>query len=132
MSNERKIFIVDDDADIRDSMRLLLESADFHVQVYASARRFLADGNFTGGCLIADIRMPEMSGLELQEEIVRRGIVLPVIIITGHGDVPLAVRAMKAGAIDFIEKPFDDEQMLGSIRRALKVGQQTRSRTAET
>jgi two-component system response regulator FixJ len=132
MSDDRKIYVVDDDADVRDSMRMLLESAGFAVQGYVSATQFLADQIMKGGCLIADIRMPGMSGLELQEEIVKRGIEIPVVIMTGHGDVPLAVRAMKAGAIDFIEKPFDDELMLGSVQRALKVGQQSRGKSADS
>jgi two-component system response regulator FixJ len=122
---------VDDDADFRDSIRMLLESAGFTVQNYASATQFLADHILKGGCLIADIRMPDMDGLELQKEIIKRGIELPVIIITGHGDVPQAVRAMKAGAIDFIEKPFNPEHVLSSVRRALKAGQQSRGQTAE-
>ena len=125
------VFVVDDDADIRDSMRLLLEVAGFKVRSYTSARQFLDDENSRHGCLVADIRMPDMSGLELQEEVARRHLDLPVIIMTGHGDVPLAVRAMKAGAVDFLEKPFDDEKMLSSIRRALEIGSRARSRNAE-
>ena len=130
MSDEH-VFVVDDDADIRDSMRLLLEVAGFKVRNFISAKQFLADDSSKHGCLIADIRMPDMSGLELQEEVTRRHIDLPVIIMTGHGDVPLAVRAMKAGAIDFLEKPFDDEKMLASVRRALEIGSKARSRKAE-
>ena len=126
------VFVVDDDADIRDSMRLLLEVAGFRVRSYNSAKHFLADDYPKQGCLIADIRMPDMSGLELQVEVVRRHIELPVIIITGHGDVPLAVQAMKAGAIDFIEKPFDDDMMLASVRRAMEVGSRARERSAES
>jgi two-component system response regulator FixJ len=130
MSDEH-VFVVDDDADIRDSMRLLLEVAGFKVRNFISAKQFLADDSPKHGCMIADIRMPDMSGLELQEEVTRRHIDLPVIIMTGHGDVPLAVRAMKAGAIDFLEKPFDDEKMLASVRRALEIGSKARSRKAE-
>lgn len=130
MSDEH-VFVVDDDADIRDSMRLLLEVAGFKVRNFTSAKQFLADDSVKHGCLIADIRMPDMSGLELQEEVARRHLDLPVIIMTGHGDVPLAVRAMKAGAIDFLEKPFDDEKMLASVRRALEIGSRSRSRKAE-
>jgi two-component system response regulator FixJ len=125
------VFVVDDDADIRDSMRLLLEVAGFKVRSYTSARQFLDDEASRHGCLVADIRMPDMSGLELQEEVARRHLDLPVIIMTGHGDVPLAVRAMKAGAVDFLEKPFDDEKMLSSVRRALEIGSRARSRNAE-
>ena len=126
------VFVVDDDADIRDSMRLLLEVAGFKVRSFTSAKHFLADDQPKHGCLIADIRMPDMSGLELQEEVTRRHIDLPVIIITGHGDVPLAVQAMKAGAIDFLEKPFSDDMILASVRRALEVGSRARGRAAET
>ena len=131
MIEEQHVFIVDDDAEIRDSLKLLLESAGLHSHLYGSAREFLADGLPKSGCVVADVRMPDMSGLELQEEIVRRDAHLPVIIITAHADVPLAVRAMKAGAIDFIEKPFDDRQLIGSIRHAFEVGTRTRSRSAE-
>jgi two-component system response regulator FixJ len=131
MTGKALIYIVDDDHDVRDSLRILLESADYAVKDFDSAKSFLGEGPLTGVCLIADIRMPEMDGLELQEELVRRKVGLPVIVITGHGDVPLAVRAMKAGAIDFIEKPFDDEALMASIRRAIEIGQQQRTREAE-
>jgi len=130
--NDDQVFVVDDDADIRDSMRMLLEVAGFKVRSYTSAKHFLVDDHPKHGCLIADIRMPDMSGLELQEEVVRRHIDLPIIIITGHGDVPLAVQAMKAGAVDFLEKPFNDDLMLASIRRALEIGSRARSRAAES
>jgi two-component system response regulator FixJ len=130
--NDDYVFVVDDDADVRDSMRMLLEVAGFNVRSFSSAKHFLADGDPKHGCLIADIRMPDMSGLELQEEVTRRQIALPVIIITGHGDVPLAVQAMKAGAIDFLEKPFDDEMILASVRRAMEIGSRARGRAAET
>jgi len=130
--NDDYVFVVDDDADVRDSMRMLLEVAGFTVRSFSSAKHFLADGDPKHGCLIADIRMPDMSGLELQEEVTRRQIALPVIIITGHGDVPLAVQAMKAGAIDFLEKPFDDEMILASVRRAMEIGSRARGRAAET
>jgi two-component system response regulator FixJ len=131
MTHEQHVFVVDDDPDVRDSIRLLLEAAGLEVRGYDSAKAFLKDEAPKHGCLMADIRMPDMSGLELQEEIVRRDIGLPVIIITGHGDVPLAVRAMKAGAIDFIEKPFDDKRVLSSIARAMEIGSRTHSRSAE-
>jgi two-component system response regulator FixJ len=131
MSDEY-VFVVDDDADIRDSMRMLLEVAGYKVRSFTSAKQFLADDFPKHGCLIADVRMPDMSGLELQVEVARRHAGLAVIIITGHGDVPLAVQAMKAGAIDFLEKPFDDDMMMASIRRAMEIGSQARSRTAES
>jgi len=132
MTAEQQIFIVDDDASVRASLSILLQSAAYQVSSFASAREFLEGLVPDGGCLIADMRMPSMSGLELQEEIARAGVHLPVIIVTGHGEVPLAVRAMKAGAIDFIEKPFDNETLLRSVERAVKVGRQLRDRAAET
>ena len=130
--NDDYVFVVDDDVDIRDSMRMLLEVAGFKVRSFNSAKHFLADDHPKHGCLVADIRMPDMSGLELQEEVTRRHIDLPVIIITGHGDVPLAVQAMKAGAIDFLEKPFSEDMILTSVRRALEIGSRARGRAAET
>ena len=128
---DQSVYIVDDDSAVRDSLRMLLESAGHRVCGFDAARAFLSDAKMDQGCLIVDIRMPGMSGLELQEELVRRNIALPVIVITGHGDVPLAVRAMTAGAVDFIEKPFDDQRMLDSVERALLIGNQKRSRAGE-
>jgi two-component system response regulator FixJ len=114
------VFVVDDDPDVRDSLSVLLSSADFQVETFDSARAFLAsDALGRAGCLVADVRMPDMDGLELQEELGRRKSKLPVIIITGHGDVPLAVRAMKAGAVDFLEKPFEEERLIAAIKRAM-------------
>jgi len=125
---EETVFVVDDDPDVRDSLASLLASANFRVETFDSAHAFLA-GNLHGraGCLVADVRMPDMDGLELQEELGRRRSKLPVIIITGHGDVPLAVRAMKAGAVDFLEKPFEEERLLASIRRAFAAGSAAQS-----
>jgi two-component system response regulator FixJ len=129
---EKTIFVVDDDAAIRDSLRMMLEASGYTVRDFASAQAFLSDANLQdGGCLIVDIRMPGMGGLELQEELVRRKANVPVIVMTGHGDVPLAVRAMRAGAMDFVEKPFDEERMLQSVADALEAGQRAQSRAAE-
>src|SRR5690349_16396691 len=128
---EQTVFIVDDDAAIRDSLRMMLEAAGHTVRDFASAQSFLSEPDLGAGCLIVDIRMPGMGGLELQEELVRRKVSIPVIVITGHGDVPLAVRAMRAGAIDFVEKPFDEERMLQSVADALAAGQRAQSRSAE-
>ncbi|MBY0511463.1 MAG: response regulator [Rhodospirillaceae bacterium] len=122
------VFIVDDDMDVRDSLSALLESAGFVVTPFESANAFLAGyKNETGCCLVTDIRMPGMDGLALQAELGRREIKLPIIIMTGHGDVPLAVRAMKAGAIDFLEKPFDDQRLIASVQKALEVGEITQA-----
>ena len=115
------VFVVDDDADVRDSLVMLLKLAGYDVEPFESAVRFLSDAQPKhGDCLIADIRMPEMDGLALQQELIRRGAQLPIIIVTGHGDVPLAVQAMKAGALDFLEKPFAREALLAAVRRALE------------
>jgi two-component system response regulator FixJ len=117
------VIVLDDQKSIRDSLRALLESADLRVLDYATATAFLAAGPpEPGACLLLDIRMPGMTGLELQEELVRRNTALPLIIMTGHADVALAVKAMKAGAMDFLEKPFDDEWLLAGVRRALAAG----------
>lgn len=122
------ILIVDDDADVRDSLRALLESADYVVNEHDSAAAVLADPHLRQAlCLIADIRMPGMDGLQLQEELNVRKIGVPVVVVTGHGDVPLAVRAMKAGAVDFLEKPFDEEMLLAAVRRAVTAGEQSRT-----
>jgi len=121
MAERGTIFIVDDDDAVRDSLRLLLEADGLTpVRTFGSARRFLEEVSpQLGDCLLLDVRMPDMDGLELQSELNRRGVKLPVIIMTGHGDVPIAVRAMKAGAEDFIEKPFSDEVLLDSVRRSM-------------
>lgn len=122
------VVIVDDDADVRDSLRALLESSGFAVRDHESAPAVLSDPAIADAlCLIADIRMPGMDGLQLQEELNRRKILVPVIVVTGHGDVPLAVRAMKAGAIDFLEKPFDETLLLAAVRRAETTAKQSRS-----
>jgi two-component system response regulator FixJ len=129
---ERSVIVIDDDPGIRGSLRVVLEAAGFESKAFSSALAFLADPPAEAGCAILDIRMPEMDGLTLQDEMTKRKIELPVIIITGHGDVPMAVRAMKAGATDFIEKPFDDEILIAAVKRALEYGSTTRSKSAET
>ena len=115
------ICVVDDDESVRESLGELLDAAGYQTEAFASAVRFLAsDALSRCDCLVTDIRMPEMDGLALQEELTRRGQRFAVIVITGHGDVPLAVRAMRAGAADFIEKPFKHEALLASIKHALE------------
>lgn len=120
MSEQLPIFIVDDAEDVRDSLSILLETAGYPTRTFASALEFL-DAVQPGwrGCIVADVRMPGMSGIEMQKELLLRGYRLPVVIITAHADVPMAVAALKAGAVDFIEKPFRDELLLSSIRSAL-------------
>ncbi len=116
------VFIVDDDEEVRKGLKLLLESIGLSVICHASAMEYLAafDPSLPG-CLVIDIRMPGMSGLDLQEKLVEYPLHPPVIVITGHGDVPLAVRAVKAGAVDFIEKPFRDQILLDSVHRAIEM-----------
>jgi len=117
------LFIVDDDEAVRDSLQTLLEAAGHRVRSFASGSEFLTAMPFSeDGCLIIDVRMPGIGGLDVQERLRVEGIALPVIVITGHGDVPLAVRAMKAGAVDFVEKPFAEEAILAAIERALEIG----------
>jgi two-component system, LuxR family, response regulator FixJ len=124
------IFVVDDDAAVRDSLRMSLKLKGYEVEIFESAVAFLASDVFSrGGCLVTDVRMPDMDGLELQEELARRKSSLPVIIMTGHGDIPLAVRAMRAGAVDFLEKPFAREAMLASIARALELNSRAATMT---
>lgn len=115
------VFIVDDDEAIRDSLKLLLEAAGLpHVAAHDSGRDFLNNVKpAPGDCLVVDVRMPDIDGLELQQALIERGVDIPVIVMTGHGDIPMAVRALKAGASDFIEKPFADEVMLEAVHRAL-------------
>ncbi|MDD5298750.1 MAG: response regulator [Rhodocyclaceae bacterium] len=124
---EQTVFIVDDDEAIRDSLQWLLESHDMRVRLYTSPQEFLdACDASDSGCLVLDVRMPEMSGLELHEKLRERGMSWPVVFITGHGDVPMAVSALKSGAVDFIEKPFRDEDMLGLVRKCLLVDAERR------
>jgi two-component system response regulator FixJ len=115
------VFIVDDDEAVRSSLRLLLKSVGLVPVALGSAREFLDKHDpAQPGCLVLDVRMPEMSGLELQEQLNLRGAVVPVIFITGHGDVPMAVEAMQAGAFDFLQKPFRDQDLIDRIQRALE------------
>jgi FixJ family two-component response regulator len=114
------VYIVDDDAAVRDGLSLLMRSVAQPARFFADANEFLAHCRpEMTGCLVLDVRMPNMSGLELQKELIRRRITLPVIFITGHGDVQMAVEAMQEGAFDFLEKPFRDEDLLQRINKAL-------------
>ena len=123
MPDNRIVHIVDDDEAVRQSLAFLLSSAGLAVRLYDSASAFLAGlASVKGGCLITDMRMPDMTGLELLHALKARACGLPAIVITGHGDVALAVEAMKAGAVDFIEKPFDEEAILHAVQAALERG----------
>ncbi|MGA8759193.1 MAG: response regulator FixJ [Stellaceae bacterium] len=119
LTQGRCVYVVDDDEAVRDSLSLLLDSEGYAVASFASACKFLtAAPTLPAGCVIADIRMPGMDGLELRERLAAAGLAFPMIVITGHGDVPLAVKAMKAGVVDFIEKPFSTVAILGSVKIA--------------
>lgn len=126
------VYVVDDDAAMRESLRFLVESVGLVAKTYESANAFL-DGFEPGmvGCAIFDVRMPGISGLDLQEQLRARKINLPVIVVTGHADVPMAVRAMKAGAFDFIEKPFNDQVLIERVQRAIDEYGKERSIEAE-
>ncbi|MET0292504.1 MAG: response regulator transcription factor [Steroidobacteraceae bacterium] len=120
MSAAPTVFVVDDDEAVRSALKLLLRSVGLPAQTFASASEFLAAFDArAAGCIVLDVRMPGMSGLELQEALNLRGITAPVIFVTGHGDVPMAVEAMQHGAFDFLQKPFRDQDLLDRIRLAL-------------
>lgn len=119
--NDSIVYIVDDDPSVRDSLTWLIESVGHPVRCFASPVEFLRDcRDDVPGCLILDVRMPEISGLDLQEQLRTRGFRLPIIIVTGHADVPMAIRALKAGAFDFIEKPFNDQLLIERIQQAIE------------
>jgi RNA polymerase sigma factor (sigma-70 family) len=127
------IFIVDDDPSVRESTELLLKSVGFNVKTFVSAQDFLkANLQEDLGCLILDVRMPGISGLDLQEKLVSSKTPLPVIFITGHGTVPMSVRAMKAGAVDFLQKPFEEQDLLDAINRAITRQRERKSKKDET
>jgi two-component system response regulator FixJ len=133
MAADGVVHVIDDDADVRQSLAFLLSTAGLTVRVHESAVAFLKVlPEIKDGCVVTDVRMPGIDGLELQRRLGELEKRLPVIVMTGHGDVPLAVEAMKAGAVDFIEKPFDDEVMLSAIRAALARQADDRERNART
>ncbi len=116
------VFLVDDDASVRRALARLIKSADHQVQTFSSAREFLDSGLQNKGapaCLVLDVRLPGLSGLDLQQELLARNLNLPIIFITGHGDIPMSVKAMKAGAVDFLPKPIKDTDLLRSVEQAI-------------
>jgi RNA polymerase sigma factor (sigma-70 family) len=120
-SSEPVVFVIDDDASVRDSLKNLLESVGLHTELFDSTQTFL---DFrrpdVASCLVLDVRLPGLTGLEFQNELVKLGICLPIIFITGHGDIPMSVRAMKLGAVEFLTKPFRDQDLLEAVRVALE------------
>ena len=132
MSEQSTVFIVDDDEAVRDSLSWLMQSVGLNTETFPSADSFLQGfGEDRPGCLLLDIRMPGMSGLELQNVLQERGFRLPLVVISGHADVPMAVRALKAGAFDFVEKPFNDQLLLDTVQRAIEQDREQRESHAQ-
>jgi len=127
-----QVFIVDDDEAVRNSLRMLARSVGLTATPFSSAQEFLQHYDpVAPGCLVLDVRMPGMSGIELQQQLNLRGAVIPVIFITGHGDVPMAVEAMQQGAFDFLQKPFRDQDLIDRLQRALEKDRATRAELAQ-
>jgi len=130
-ADESCVFIVDDDDGVRSGLRVLLASCGLRSRSFESAQAFLGSvGPGEPGCVLLDVRMPGMSGLELHERLQTQGYCIPVILLTGHGDVPMAVRAMRRGAFDFVQKPFNDQYLLDRIHEALKENRERRDKQA--
>lgn len=122
--SDQTVHLIDDDDGVREALTVLLAESGFTVRSYKSGSEFIASGDIgRPGCIVSDIRMPGLDGLELQAKLKANGSTAPIIFITGHGDVPMAVQALRAGALDFIEKPFEEDHLMKSIRRALVVSQ---------
>ncbi|MCR9259281.1 MAG: response regulator transcription factor [Pseudomonadaceae bacterium] len=133
MSDTEKVFIVDDDEAVRDAIGMLLETVDIPYVTYPDALSFLEQADLNNvNCLVLDIRMPGMSGLELQEKLAAMKVELPIVFITGHGDIPMAVEAMRRGAVDFLRKPFRDQELLDRIQEALSRDAQHRDQAADS
>jgi FixJ family two-component response regulator len=132
MSDDPIVHIVDDDTSVRNATRRLLKSIGIEARTYPDARAFLdADRSDAPGCIVLDVRMPGLSGLDLQEELAKAGISLPIVFITAYGDIPMSVKAMKAGAEDFLPKPFDEQQLIDAVHRAIDRDRRQRAERAE-
>jgi two-component system response regulator FixJ len=133
MPDKRKVYVIDDDEAMRDSLNFLLDSADFHVTLFETALTFLDTlPGLDFGCVVSDIRMPGLDGIELLKRMKAARSTFPIVIMTGHGDVPLAVEAMKLGAVDFLEKPFEDDRLIGMIEIAIRQAEPTAKSEAVT
>src|SRR3984885_9231519 len=132
MADDPVVYVVDDDEGIRNSLESLIRSVGLSVQTFASAQEFLGTKRKAAGCLVLDVRLPGLSGLDLQSELSRAEIHTPIVFITGHGDIPMSVRAMKAGAVEFLTKPFREEDLLDAIRQAIQRDQELQQERAET
>lgn len=132
MSSEPTVFVVDDDSEVRDTLKWLVESVGLNIETFASAQDFLnAYDPSRPGCLVTDVRMPGMSGIELQEKLMAEEVTLPIIVVSGYADVPTAVRSMKGGAIDFVEKPFNEQMMLERIQLSILEDARLRQKRAQ-
>ena len=132
MTHEATVFVVDDDDAVRDSLSMLLRSVGLHSEAFSSANEFLEQyDSERSGCLVLDIRMPGMSGMEMHEELCNLGSILPIIFVTGHGDVPMAVEAMQRGAVDFLQKPYRDQELLDRINAALEFDTKNRTKLGQ-
>jgi two-component system response regulator FixJ len=133
MSGKAKVYVIDDDAAMRDSLNFLLDSAGFDVRLFETALKFLDTlPSLDYGCVVSDVRMPGLDGMELLKRMKSDQSKFPIVIMTGHGDIPLAVEAMKLGAVDFLEKPFEDDRLIGMIEAAIRQGEPTAKNEAVT
>ncbi len=132
MQPETIIYVIDDDEAVRESLQFLLKTAGMTVRGFDSAKSFLAAlPDVRSGCIITDVRMPDITGIDLLRQLKEKGVEVPVIVITGHGDIALAVEAMKIGAVDFLEKPFDDDTLIDAVRASLNRNADAAQRNAE-
>ncbi|QQD17400.1 response regulator transcription factor [Spongiibacter nanhainus] len=132
MTTEATVYLVEDDDAVRDSLQMVLESVGHKVAAYSRGDAFLEDfSTEMAGCMVLDIRMPGMNGMELQRQLNSRNSILPIIFVTGHGDVPMAVEAMQKGAVDFVQKPYREEELLGKIQQAIAADAESRAELAE-
>jgi len=130
--SEPVVFVVDDDESVRKALKRLVQSVGMNVETFATAQDFLSRPHYEGpSCLVLDVRMPGLSGLDLQQELMKANLTVPIIFITGHGNIPMSVQAMKAGAVDFLEKPFEDQALLDLIQNAIEQDKQTLQEDAE-
>jgi len=126
------VFVIDDDASVRKSLSRLLRSAGYATETFASAEEFLGRDHFEGvGCILLDVKMPGLSGMDLQEELNKADYHMPIVFVTGHGDIPMTVEAMKKGAVDFLTKPFDEEELLQALRAAIEKDRNARAEHTE-
>jgi FixJ family two-component response regulator len=128
---EPVVFVVDDDVSVRESLKNLFRSVGLNVVTFSAAQEFLSSNSSGPGCLVLDVRLPGLSGLDLQRELVENNQAIPIVFITGHGDIPMSVRAIKAGAVEFLTKPFRDQDLLDAVRQAIDRDREIRSREKE-